>query len=92
MISAISTALTPANGSSSRISLRLEHHHAAELQQLLLAAGQLAGRHVGDLVELEEVEHAFGLLAHLALARRERAARRTSRLTRCSPGWSGAAT
>ena len=42
-----SAGLTPAAGSSSRISLRLDHQHARQLQQLLLPARQLPGQLVG---------------------------------------------
>ena len=46
-ISRASVGLTPATGSSSRISLGSAHQRAADLEQLLLPAGQVGGR-VGD--------------------------------------------
>ena len=48
--------------------LGVDHHGAAELEQLLLAAGEVAGELVGDVADLEEVDHLVGLGAHLGLA------------------------
>ena len=47
--------------------LGVDHHRAAEFEQLLLAAGQVAGEFVAHRVEAEEVDHLAGLLAHFRL-------------------------
>ena len=49
--------------------LRVDHHGAAELEELLLAAGEVAGELVGHVADLEELDHVVGLGADLGLAR-----------------------
>ena len=54
--------------------LGVDHHGAAELEELLLAAGEVAGELVGHVADLEELDHLVGLGADLGLARADAAA------------------
>ncbi len=48
--------------------LGIDHHGAAELEQLLLAAAQIARELVLDMRELQEIDDVVGLLPHRDLA------------------------
>ena len=41
--------------------LRIDHHGAAKLQQLLLTAGQIARIFVGDMGDLQKIDDLVGL-------------------------------
>jgi hypothetical protein len=59
--------------------LRVDHHGAPKFEELLLAAGQVAGQFVGHMSDLEKLENLVGLGTHplfFLRARGRRAARR----------------
>ena len=63
-----SVRFTPAPTSSRKTDPGVDHHRAAELEQLLLAAREVAGTLVGDVADLEEGDDVVGAGAHLGLA------------------------
>ena len=56
--SLMSGAVRPAAGSSSSSSLRVERQRAADLEQALLAVGQVARFLVGEVGKADELQHA----------------------------------
>ena len=86
-----SVGLMPAIGSSSSSKRGSRHQRPRQLEQLALAARERAGVVVGSLVEVEDLEQLHRLLVDLGLARCASASGRKTRSSRCSPGWSGAA-
>ena len=69
MMNSSSAGLTPAAGSSSRMTCRVGHQHARQFQKLALPAGEHARRLVLRVREREEVEQRARLLDRRLLLR-----------------------